>query len=132
ERMEAARISDDVGKTGERVKFKIIDPPREPVFPATPNRPILNSLVLMASLGMGAGLAAVLSQVRPAVYTRSMLEEIGGMEVIGSVAMISSVEHKRRQRRERWLIGLILAALLLVFGAVTISQLGMLLPPPVG
>ncbi|WP_303905768.1 XrtA system polysaccharide chain length determinant [Thiohalomonas denitrificans] len=132
ERMAAARISEDVDKAGEKVKFSIIDPPREPVFPAAPNRPILNSLVLMVSLGMGVGLAAVLSQVRPAVYTRSMLEEIGGMEVIGSVALISSPEHKKQQLRERWLIGLVVVALVLVFGGITVAQLGMIVPPASG
>ncbi len=132
ERMEAAKISDDVGKTGEKVKFKIINPPREPVLPSTPDRPILNSLVLMASLGAGVGLAAVLSQVRPAIYTRSMLEEIGGMEVIGSVSMIWSPEYKKQIKRERWFMGLALLALFLAFGAVTITQLGMVVTPPGG
>ena len=54
-RRKSARISQSVNDQQSAVTVRIVEPPRKAPFPVAPNRPLINTLILLA--GIGAGLA---------------------------------------------------------------------------
>jgi polysaccharide chain length determinant protein (PEP-CTERM system associated) len=87
-RREQLALSDEVSQTTDDVQFNIIDPPREPVEPEGPNRPLLNIMVLAVGMGAGIGLAWLLSMLRPSIYTKRDFENITSLPVLGTVTRI--------------------------------------------
>jgi len=69
------------------MNFRVIDPPQVPSVPNAPNRPLLMSLVLLGALAGGAGLAFLLSEVRPTFSDERRLREVSGLPVFGTVVM---------------------------------------------
>jgi polysaccharide chain length determinant protein (PEP-CTERM system associated) len=97
-RREALRIADDAEKSTDQVQFNIVEPPREPFNPSSPNRVLLSSGALVVGLGAGIALAFALSLVRPAFYSRSDLVSVTDLPVLGSVSRILTPEEKVHRR----------------------------------
>jgi polysaccharide chain length determinant protein (PEP-CTERM system associated) len=111
-RRESARLSEDVEQTGEDVKFQVIDPPRIPTYPIAPNRLLLTAGVFAVALGMGVGLAFLLSQFRPAIFGRRALATVSGLPVFGTVSYVWTPRDRLRWRVG--IVGFLLATALLV------------------
>jgi polysaccharide chain length determinant protein (PEP-CTERM system associated) len=118
ERRESAQISGAVESSEAAMGFRIIDPPRVPQKPTSPNRPRLMTAVLLAALGAGAGLAFLLGQLKTTFGDERRLREASGLRVLGSVAMTWNPRQKRRRAGE--LAGLVVSMLGLLgaYGAV--------------
>jgi len=86
DRLDKAKLSDDAQQTGV-VRFEIIDPPTSPLEPVAPKRPMLIVEILIAALGAGAGVAWLISQLRPVFNDTRTLAELTGLPVLGSVAI---------------------------------------------
>ena len=99
-RLESAKLSEQAEKTGEDVKFKVVDPPRVPLTPSGPNRLMFNTMALLAGIAFGIGLAFLLSQIRPAFYDRRTIQEFTGVPVFGVVSRLWTPELLRRKRLE--------------------------------
>jgi len=117
-RRESAKISREAGQSSENVKFRIIDPPRVPLEPSGPNRPLLVSVVLVAGLLAGIVFAFFMSQLKPSFDSvRTVTRELG-VPVFGSVSRIWN-GHARLKRRAEVLafgaMGLLLVALFGVY-----------------
>jgi polysaccharide chain length determinant protein (PEP-CTERM system associated) len=97
-RLEALNISDDAAKSSDAFKFNVVEPPRVPSEPSSPNRPLLNALVLAVAFGGGAGLAWLLGMLRPAVYSREVFSEMTDLPVIGSISRVMSRAERREHR----------------------------------
>ena len=65
-RLESARLSERAERTQD-VIFRVVDPPVQPLRPASPNRPLLAAGVFMAAMGSGVVLCYLLSLLRPGV-----------------------------------------------------------------
>ncbi len=92
--LERAKLS---GKADEssNVKFRVIEPPRVPLNPVSPNRPLLLSLVLLVALGAGAALAVLLNQLKPVFSSRANLMEATGLPVLGAISSVLSAKQLR-------------------------------------
>jgi len=99
ERRESAQISGDVEASDVAMGFRVIDPPQVPLAPIAPNRPRLMSLVLLAALGGGFGIAFLIGQFRMTFSDERMLGEASGLQVLGTIAMAWTDEQKKRQTR---------------------------------
>ncbi|MCF6257891.1 MAG: hypothetical protein L3J98_10430 [Gammaproteobacteria bacterium] len=121
-RLESAKLSEKAEKTGEDVKFKIVDPPRAPLAPSGPNRLALDSLALLAGIAGGIGLAFLLSQIRPAFYDHRTLQEFSGVPVFGVVSRLWTPELLRRKRLEFAVFVGVGIILLIVYGGVVLLQ----------
>jgi len=121
ERRESAQISGAVESSDATMGFRVVDPPRVPHQPISPNRSRLISLVLIAALAAGAGLAFLLSQLKTTFGDERRLREASGLRVLGSVAMSWNPRQKRRRAGD--LVGLVLSVLGLLgaYGAVMIN-----------
>ena len=117
-RREAARISEDVAKSADQVTLKIIEPPKIPLVPTGPDRLRLASIVFVLSLGSGAGLAFLLSQIRPRFYTSQALREFADIPVLGVVTLLQSGRQRAERRMELAMFTLMLLMLVAVFSGL--------------
>jgi len=121
-RLESAKLSEKAERTGEDVKFKIVDPPRVPLAPSGPNRLMLDSLALFAGFACGIGLAFLLSQIRPAFYDQRTLQTFVGVPVFGVVSRLWTPKLLRRKRLEFAAFVGVGIILLFVYGGVLLLQ----------
>ena len=103
---EQVRLTSDVQRKTSLIKFRIIDPASQPTVPASPNRPVLLTLILIGSLGAGVAAAFVLGQVLTTFPTQNKLEQASGLRVLGTISAIFTPQQKARERQRLvWLAG---------------------------
>lgn len=115
DRREQAVMSGEVEMQTDSVDFRVLEPPQRPTSPASPDRPMLATAVLILGLGAGTGFAFLLSQMRRTVGDSRQLAEITGRPVLGSVSRVRTPMHKRRRFSELVFFVLGLGTLLAVF-----------------
>lgn len=97
---EEVKLRGQVQAQTNAVKFAVIDPPAAPRAPASPNRLLLLSGVLIAGIGAGAGAAFALTRLRATFATVARLQRATGLSVIGAIGEMVT-EAKRAERRQR-------------------------------
>jgi polysaccharide chain length determinant protein (PEP-CTERM system associated) len=90
QRLESANISTEAEQTADSVKFRVVEPPVVPLAPIGPNRFLLSSLVLVASLAAGLATALLLAQMRPVFTSRDALGRISGLPVLGAITKLTA------------------------------------------
>jgi polysaccharide chain length determinant protein (PEP-CTERM system associated) len=120
---ESAQMSGDMAADASVVDFRIVDAPQVRLSPKTRSRPLLMSLVLLAAMGGGAGLAFLLSQLRPTFHDERRLREVSGRPVIGTVALAMTDRNLARRRRGLAAFAVSLTGLLSAYGAVMAALL---------
>jgi polysaccharide chain length determinant protein (PEP-CTERM system associated) len=119
QRLEQARVSEDAQQTGI-VDFQIVDPPTAPFKPVFPTRPMLLAVVLLLSIGIGAGVAWLMCKLRPVFNHGRTLAEITGLPVIGVVSLAWVERHRAMLRRDYLRYSIAGGLLMFVTGVVTI------------
>jgi polysaccharide biosynthesis transport protein len=103
---EDVRLRGSVQTDTNPMKFRVIEPPTQPRSPVAPNRPMLLTLVLLAALGAGCGVAFGLSQIRSTYATAGRLERASGLPVIGSVSeYLAQAKRGQATLKLRYFIG---------------------------
>jgi polysaccharide chain length determinant protein (PEP-CTERM system associated) len=115
-RLESARMNQEVQADKKDVTFKVLDPPRTPLRPSSPNRLLLNTLVLLAALGGGLAVTFLLGQRDPTFYSTAPLNEAAGLPVYGMVSIVGHPTAGQQQRH--WRFQIAAGALLLGYIAV--------------
>jgi polysaccharide chain length determinant protein (PEP-CTERM system associated) len=128
ERRESARISRDVDASDVALGFRVIDPPQVPLSPSSPDRTRLTSLVLLAALGAGLGVAFLVSQMKTTFNDERKLKQASGMRVLATVAMVWNERQRRRRARGVYALAFSLLSLLSVYGAIMASLFGVAVP----
>ncbi|MTW14335.1 chain length-determining protein [Pseudoduganella eburnea] len=123
QRRESAKLSGDLSSATDMMSFRVIDPPNVPQVPIGPNRPRFYSLVFVAALLSGLGLAFLLSQIRPTFLSQHSLREVTGAPILGSIGMNWTEQQKSSRRRRLYAFGLAVASLLTAFGGVVTATL---------
>jgi polysaccharide chain length determinant protein (PEP-CTERM system associated) len=96
---EQVRLRSDVQTKTSLLKFRVIDPASHPTVPATPNRPLLLTAMLVVAIGAGVGAAFVSGQLQTTFPTQGRLEQASGLRVLGSISAIFTPEQRARQRQ---------------------------------
>lgn len=121
QRRESARLSGDVQHNASGVKFRVIDPPFVPLEPTEPDKLLLSSGAFIAAIGVGGGLALLLSLLRPVICNRRGLERLG-IAVLGSVSLVVTASDKKKALNEKLLFASMLLFLFLTFAGVNLGQ----------
>jgi polysaccharide chain length determinant protein (PEP-CTERM system associated) len=125
-RRESANIAEQAEISGDQLKFRVVDPPRVPLEPSSPNRPLLMTMVLFGSIGVGAALALFLFMLRPTFDSPRKVMEVLGRPVLGGVSMIHNREWSTRHRNALIAYGIAGISLLLLYsGVLTVGGLDM-------
>jgi len=90
QRLESARLSGQAEASDAQGRFRIIDPPLVPLMPAGPRRRFFISIVLLASIGLGTGVALLLNELHPVFFSRNSLAAVTGLPVLGSIGVLRS------------------------------------------
>lgn len=98
-RRESAAISGEMDSKSGVGEFRVIDPPRVTSQPVSPNRPLLLTGVLIASLAAGLALAFVMQQLQPVFFDERALRKFTGMPLLGSVGLLGSPIRAAQERR---------------------------------
>ncbi len=122
ERRETATVSEKADRA-EETQFDIVDPPRIPLLPTGPDRPLLTSAVLLVGIGVGIGLALLMALAKPTVYSRKMLKSLTDLPVLGSVSLVCGPVDKAKHRLATAGFLLVGAGLLSTYGTLIIAQL---------
>lgn len=112
-RREALNISEEANQTSDDMQFNVVEPPRVPLVPVSPNRELLSALVLVIGLGAGVGLAWLIAMVRPTIYSATSLSELTSLPVFGTVSRIWT---RREMIRRRLAFATYLAGCSVLFG----------------
>jgi polysaccharide chain length determinant protein (PEP-CTERM system associated) len=95
---EQASMSEQMEMSGDQIQFRVVDPPRVPLTPSAPNRPLLMSGVLVLSLVAGIALAFLLYLLRPTFDNPQAVINYLGRPVLGAVSMIYDEAWGRKRR----------------------------------
>jgi hypothetical protein len=115
-RRESLSLAEEANKSSDMFRFKVIEPPRVPLQPASPKRTLLNAGVLALGFGAGAALAWLLGMIRPAIYSREAFQQFTDLPVLGTVSRIMSSAQRRQHRLRVGLFAAGCAALVIGFG----------------
>jgi polysaccharide chain length determinant protein (PEP-CTERM system associated) len=120
QRRESARLSQAVDNRRTNISFRLVEPPRRSERPIAPNRLLLNSAVLIGSIGAGLGLALMLTINAGAFITGSELGEEFGLPVMGVITRLQ----REGDRRQSFGMALRFGA---AFGGLCISYIGVII-----
>ena len=116
-RRESASLTGDLGSASGVADFRLIDPPRVSPQPVAPNRMLLLSGALAASLVVGLFACFAAAQLRPVFMDSRTLREITGLPLLGVVSMSVSDAQLRREKRLMMGFFVLLAVLIAAFAA---------------
>ncbi|MBK8767731.1 MAG: chain length-determining protein [Burkholderiaceae bacterium] len=117
-RRESASLSEQMGAASGIGEFRVIDPPRASNEPVYPNRAMMLTGVLLASIAAGLAVAFIRDQIRPTFYDLRALRLATGLPILGTISMIVDAKTKARARRGVLAISSGAAAYLSLFGVL--------------
>ena len=118
QRREAANIAEQAEVSGDQIRFRVVDPPRVPIEPSAPNRPLLMTGILIAGLLSGAGLALLLYLLSPTFDNPRSVMDVLGVPVLGAITMIHGLKLERKQRYALVAYGIAVIGLFALYGGV--------------
>jgi polysaccharide chain length determinant protein (PEP-CTERM system associated) len=99
-RRESLKLGEEANQSADGMQFNIIEPPRVPLTPIGPNRPLLSTAVLFVALAFGVGAGLMAGMLRPALYSKEDVEEQLQLPVIGTVTRVWTRGELLRRRVE--------------------------------
>ncbi len=106
------------GSSGEQ--FRILDPPSRPQSAMKPNRPVLITLGILASLMFGLGLGLAREITDGTIHSKAQLRKALHLPVLASIGHYVPRSQRRRVQVVRWISA---ALVVLFFTAVTYAGL---------
>jgi polysaccharide chain length determinant protein (PEP-CTERM system associated) len=127
-RRESAKIADAVETRGDKIQFRVVDPPQVPLTPSGPPRLLLMSGVLLGALAAGFAVAFLVSQIDDSFISISRLRRTVALPVLGSVSRVLSPGDRRRRLIGTVSFASFLAALVVAYGYLAAVVLRIKLP----
>jgi polysaccharide chain length determinant protein (PEP-CTERM system associated) len=98
QRRESAFLSEEVEKTAEDIKFRVVDPPRVPLEPSAPNRVVLNTGVFFGAISGGLALGFFLALLTPVFNSGRELSTKTGLPLLGVVTLVDEPNRSVKRR----------------------------------
>jgi succinoglycan biosynthesis transport protein ExoP len=119
---EQAKLRADATKKSDGTTFRVIDKPSLPLRPAAPNRPLLLTAVLLAGIGIGAGVAFAKSQLSNTYTTTQQLAKASGLPVLGAISEIITADSRQVRRKNNVIFSSAAAGLPAIFGLLLLVE----------
>jgi polysaccharide chain length determinant protein (PEP-CTERM system associated) len=111
---QEAKVSANVERRQIGEQFKIIDPPRMALRPTTPNRLRFNIMGILAGLGLGLGLAALVEYRDTSLRTEEDVVMALALPVVAFVPTMTTIVERMQRKRRKWLLASSAATVLLM------------------
>ncbi|HET7086108.1 MAG TPA: XrtA system polysaccharide chain length determinant [Rhizomicrobium sp.] len=98
-RRESAKLSQSVNDEQSSINVRIVEPPKKAPFPVAPNRPLLNSMVIVAALLAGLATAIALSINAGRFFAKEQLMAEFDYPIIGVVGRLARADDALNARR---------------------------------
>jgi hypothetical protein len=121
-RREAARLSRAVGDQESDASFRVIEPPRTPDVPVSPNRLLLNTLVFVLGIAAGAALTLVLHLNQGSFSVSDQLMQAFDLPILGTVSHVGGPSDHMQIRRGVTAIATSMALMLLLYGILALGS----------
>ncbi len=118
---ESARMSQALDDTDQTITIRVVEPPEKPQLPKTPNRPLLNFLVLAGGILGGMAVAFLLGYYSGHFVTGDQLVEAFDLPLIGVVAMGENTVEARRMRMASVSVALSVLLLAICYVAIVMT-----------
>ena len=118
QRRDSAQMSSDVDTSTGAFDFRIIDPPRVPLMPNSPNRLHLLTAVLLAGITGGVALAFLLGQLKPTFADRKTLRAVTGLPILGAISMTWTDQERRKRKKNFAALAASYMGLLIVYSSI--------------
>jgi murein L,D-transpeptidase YcbB/YkuD len=115
---EAARMSQAVDDQAQAFAFRVVEAPQRALFPSGPNRPLFNSLVLLAGFAGGLAAAVFLSLLSGRVNAGDDLVAEFGVPVIGVFTKLRKADDRRQLQISAATLSASIALLLICYVGV--------------
>ena len=125
-RREAAMISREAELSTDLIQVRVIDPPREPVIPIGPNRPILVTAVMFGGLILICGMIFLEAQLRPRFHSIQSLRTITGLPVLGGVLLFKTPAELRTRKIKMRIFFTLVGLFILIYLMVLALESGLL------
>jgi polysaccharide chain length determinant protein (PEP-CTERM system associated) len=113
-RREDSKMAADLERRQVGEQFRILDPPRLPEKPFSPNRILLNAIGALLGLGLGVALAGLREYRDTSLHTEADVVTTLAIPVLALIpAMVTDAERRSRRRRRLFYYGAAAAALLM-------------------
>ena len=113
---ENARVAANLERRQIGEQFKLLDPPRLPERPISPNRAQIDSIGALAGLGFGLGLVVLLEYRDRTLRTESDVLNALRLPVLAMVPRMNGVVERRRRRWRRGAVGIAVVGMALAAG----------------
>ncbi|MBN2483758.1 MAG: hypothetical protein JXD21_06120 [Candidatus Omnitrophica bacterium] len=118
ERLESAKITENLDNSDNRTKFRIIEPARLPLVPIKPNKLKMNIMGLLLGGGIGVGFVYLVEYTDSSFKNEEQLHEHFQEPVLGAVSKITTEEDMaltKKGSKKIWImIGIGIAVLIVV------------------
>ena len=98
-RRESAKLSQSVNDEQSSITVRIVEPPKKAAFPVAPNRPLLNSAVILVGLLAGIATAIALSINAGRFFAKEQLATEFDYPIIGVVGRLARADDALNARR---------------------------------
>ena len=95
---EAANLSQARDDQNEGITFRVLEPPQKPQFPTAPNRPLMNSIVLLIGIAGGAAAAILLTLNAGRLITSDDVVAQFAIPLLGVVTELPQIAGRVRNR----------------------------------
>lgn len=126
-RREQAKLSRDREENGDKLQFRVIEPPKVPIAPQGPNRPLLLTAVLPIACGAGMSFAVALGLLYGAYSSAKQLSAELGLPVIGTVSLVHHGRGLAKRRAEGAVFAVLCAGVLGIYFVLMVldTQVGL-------
>src|SRR5204863_3227869 len=98
-RRESAKLSQSVNDEQSSINVRIVEPPKKAAYPVAPNRPLLNSGVILVGLMAGIAAAIALSINAGRFFAKEQLAAEFDYPIIGVVGRLARADDALNSRR---------------------------------
>jgi len=125
QRLETAKITERLQSSKEGTRYTIIDPPRLPLRPIKPNKPLVALVGMFFGGALGVGLVFLREFLDKSFLDVQDAKEYFGQPLLGAISRITTFEIMTEERqREHWILFItILIGILAITASAFIASL---------
>ncbi len=107
ERLETAKITQNLQSSREGTSYTVLDPPRIPLSPVKPNKVVVTLAGLIAGMAAGFGIVFALAFLDRSFIDVEEAKHFLGIPLLGAISKINTADQLRKEKqRLAWMYGL--------------------------